>query len=341
MRPHGSDRVRADGDAFLLACRIPKGWTARDGRHPGTAVCWDDTYFEVADITPLANGGFEYRLEPWRDEHAMRHVDRYDRASEQQRIVEYRKSLQRASKRRSANALGIITGQLPAAVQEHLGNEYGVSPPRLTLISTIPAWIAFGICVYVAADAKLRQVPSPIPIWLWVVAGLLFLESMIRFQIVLSQNKPVGSVLGFLGYSLYYFLAPDRAKLIAPLQAEKGMSAKLHLSDEHHLEAAFAVREPWLTLLSAEDQAKLAQLYDYDYRRHAKQIAIVILAIAAIGAVSMFGRNNVSALFATVLVVEQVIRLTIFPRRAIGSILGVLVRPFARKLFAARTSHTG
>jgi hypothetical protein len=334
MRPYGSDRVRADGDAFLLACRVAKGWNARDGRHPGTAVCWDETYFEVADVTPLPNGAVEYRLEPWRDEHAMRHVDRYDRASEQQRIAEHRRNLERAAKAKSASLLGIFTGQRPAAVQEHLGNEYGISPPRLTLISTIPAWLAFGACVLLAADAKVRQVSSPIPIWLWVVAGLLFFESLIRFQVVFSQNRPMGSVLGFLGYSLYYFLAPNRAKLIPPLQAEKGMSATLHLSDEHHREAAFAVREPWLTLLSAHEQARLAQLYGYDYRRHAKQIALVILAIAAVGAFSMFGKNNLSALLAAALAVEQLVRLSVFPRRAIGSVLGLLVRPFTRKLFA-------
>ena len=46
MTPHGSDRVRVDGERIVLSSRLPKGWTARVARtltsaeFPGTAVLW-------------------------------------------------------------------------------------------------------------------------------------------------------------------------------------------------------------------------------------------------------------------------------------------------------------
>ena len=53
MTPYGSDRVRVDGERIVLSSRLPKGWTARVERtltsaeFPGTAVLWDEQYFEV------------------------------------------------------------------------------------------------------------------------------------------------------------------------------------------------------------------------------------------------------------------------------------------------------
>src|ERR1700686_1967980 len=111
MQAYGSDRVRrGEGERIVLSSRAPKGWTARvektltSAEFPGTAVLWEERYFEVLRAEPDA-GGVRYILEPWRDRHAMRVTDRYDEESETLRIEELRKAHQREKHRKSANAL--------------------------------------------------------------------------------------------------------------------------------------------------------------------------------------------------------------------------------------------
>ena len=121
--------------------RFPKQWTPRAAKtltsaeFPGTAVLWEERYFEVVDAEGLAQGGVRYVLEPWREMHIMRTTDRYDAEREAERLLEWRAGFSRERKRKSTNALALLTGHLPAAVQEELGRELGVSPRRLTLIS--------------------------------------------------------------------------------------------------------------------------------------------------------------------------------------------------------------
>src|SRR5438067_1319355 len=87
MTPYGSDRARVDGERIVLSSRLPKGWTARVARtltsaeFPGTAVLWEEQYFEVVGAEPLP-AGVRYTLEPWCDHHAMRVTARYDDDSE-------------------------------------------------------------------------------------------------------------------------------------------------------------------------------------------------------------------------------------------------------------------
>src|SRR2546428_2438440 len=112
------------GDRMTLPCRVSRGWTARvkktstSVKFPGTAVLWEERYFEVVVAEALPAGGVRYVLEPWRDHHAMRVTDRYDEESEAQRTNELRKQEQREKHRKSANALALLTGHLPAVVQE-------------------------------------------------------------------------------------------------------------------------------------------------------------------------------------------------------------------------------
>jgi len=144
MRAFGTDRVRAADDGrIFLSSRVPKGWQPRvpksltHAEHPGTAVLWEEAYYEVVDVDPLPGGGYRYILMRWRDELVMRLTDRYDEESEALRVAEHRANRLRESKRKTANALALLTGHLPARVQEHLGRELGVLPHRLTLLSLL------------------------------------------------------------------------------------------------------------------------------------------------------------------------------------------------------------
>src|SRR5215470_11766963 len=60
MRAYGSDRLSLGrGGRFVLACRVPKGWIARreatltSPEHPGTAVYWEEQWFEVVGVESL------------------------------------------------------------------------------------------------------------------------------------------------------------------------------------------------------------------------------------------------------------------------------------------------
>src|SRR5688572_7959016 len=94
MQPHGGDRVRVVGERIILLSPIAKGWTARvpkqgtHSEHPGTAVLWDEQYFEVVSADMTA-GGVRYVLMPWREEHTIRQFAAYDEASEAERIADY------------------------------------------------------------------------------------------------------------------------------------------------------------------------------------------------------------------------------------------------------------
>jgi hypothetical protein len=170
MQAYGSDRVRpGDGEQFVLLSRIPKRWTPRavktltSAEFPGTAVLWEEQYFEVVDAEALPQGGVRYVLEPWREMHVMRTTDRYDEGSEAERVIEYRAQLSRESKRKSAKVMAIFLGHLPHIVQEEIGRELGILPTRFTIVSTLPIYaIVIGLVLWIVTgimSGTLRPLP--------------------------------------------------------------------------------------------------------------------------------------------------------------------------------------
>src|SRR5205823_10161613 len=115
MQAFGSDRVRqGEGEQIVVSSRLSKGWTSRvektltSAEFPGTAILWEERYFEVVSAEQLGQGGMRYVLERWRDHHAMRVTDRYDAESEAFRAGEYRKSLRQEAARKTANIAGVF-----------------------------------------------------------------------------------------------------------------------------------------------------------------------------------------------------------------------------------------
>src|SRR5258705_505208 len=147
MRAYGSDRVRrVDGERVVLASRLSKGWVARaektltSAEFPGTAVQWDEQTFEVVDARALPAGGVEYVLQPWRDQHVMRVVEQYDVPSEQARLDAHREHLTREKGRKAANLLALLTGHLPAVVQNRIADDLGILANRITFVSILGQW---------------------------------------------------------------------------------------------------------------------------------------------------------------------------------------------------------
>ena len=336
MQAFGSDRVRrGDGEQVILLSRLPKGWTPRvqktliSAEFPGTAILWEETYYEVVIAEGLPQGGVRYVLEPWREHHAMRVTERYDAESEAQRIEENRKAVVREKARVSANLLALLTGHLPAVVQEHLGREIGVLPPRLTLISILGMYTVIGALVLVAVSFTLGR--EPIPLWIALPAFYLGIENTIRFFIYWTQSRPIGSTIGFIVYSLFHFIT---GRGVSPFAVEKGWAVKIQESPpDVAAQDAFILREGFVTLLTPEDQERVAERFGYNYKRESRTVAILILIIALVGIVSSYYAHSlISMLVAMALGSEQIIRLAAFRRGPAASVLRFVVRPLVRKL---------
>jgi hypothetical protein len=339
MQAYGSDRVRAeDGERVVLLSRIPKAWTPRapktltTAEFPGTAILWEERYFEVVSADALPQGGVRYVLEPWQEMHAMRTIDHYDDAHEAKRLADHRARLARETKRKSANALAVLAGHLPAGVQEEIGRELGIIATRLTIISVLGVYaIIIALMLLIVSDIMAN---APLPPLLLIVTGYLFLETSLRFGIAWLVGKPAGSAIGVIGYLIYYYTAANRAGSVSPFAREKGTIVTISETPaERAVTDALLMREALVTLLSPADQARVAARFGYDYRHQSSLIAILILFFSAIGvATSLYRGAVISTIAASVLAAEQVYRLAILPHRPAGSILGIAARPFVRKL---------
>jgi len=338
MQAYGSDRVRADGERVVLLSRIAKAWTPRapktltSAEFPGTAVLWEERYFEVVSADALPQGGVRYVLEPWREMHAMRTIDHYDDAHEAARIAEYRTQLARETKRKSANALALLTGHLPAAVQEEIGRELGIVATRLTIVSVLGVYAVIIALVLWIVSGMMAGTPRPFPLFL--VTGYLFLETSFRFGVAWFTGRPAGSAIGVIAYLLYYYSVADRSRAVSPFAREKGTIVTIGETPvERAASDELLMREALVTLLSPSDQARVATRFGYDYRHQSSLIATLILFFAAIGVATSLHRGAVLSLIAaSVIAAEQLYRLAILRSRPAGSILGIAARPFVRKL---------
>jgi hypothetical protein len=346
MRAYGGDRVRESGGKVVLHSAISKGWRPRKPKdpihaeYPGTAVLWDEHYFEVVSAQLLPQGGVRYVLEAWRDEHVIRQFDQYDEATEARRLDDYRAAIAQQKKSAGARVTGIFLGLIPAHVQKKLENDLGVSPARMTMLSCLFPVALLGTCFWLYADAKINMQPSPIPLWLWLFGMGWFAEAAARFLVAMSQHRGMGSLVGFFLYGLFWLVA-DRKKWPSPFEEQQGNKLfTLPPPDDVALRDELETRGALITLLPASDQQKLADRFGFDYRKHAFGMTWIILVSTTFGAVSSFVKvadsGSISALTSLVvaggLAVEQVYRLTILKRGPAGSFLGVFARPFVRRL---------
>ncbi len=339
MQAYGSDRVRTgDGERVELLSRIPKAWTPRapktltSAEFPGTAILWEERYFEVVSAEPLPQGGVRYLLEPWQEMHVMRTVDRYDDASEAERLIEYRAQLSRETKRKSAKVLAIFVGHLPHIVQEEIGRELGIIATRVTMVSVIPIYAIIIALVLWIVTGIMSGTPRPLPVYM--LTGYLFIESSFRFIVAWLIGRPIGSPIGTIAYLLYYFTITDRTRAISPFAREKGMVVTIsETPEERKASDALLMREALVTLLSPAEQARVAARFGYDYRHQSSIIAWIILVFALIGVATSVHRGAViSYILASAVAAEQIYRLLLLRRGPAGSFLGIAARPFVRKL---------
>jgi hypothetical protein len=352
MQTFGSDRVReGEGGQRILLSRIAKqGWTPRTPKSlthsefPGTAVLWGEEYFEVVDVDALPQGGIQYVLEPWLDQHTIRTADRYDEESEAARLAAYRATLTRVAKRKSMNVFAVFTGHLPGIVQAHLASDLGTSPVKLTMLSAIVLMVTCGPYVFYCFSLQFGGYPLPIPDWLFGLMAWWTGESFFRFNFAFAASRPIGSVEGLIGYGLFYAFAPKHADRISPFAKPKGSSTKAMQIDfappDVALQDALIMREALVTLLPPAEQLQISLRTGYDYTRKSTSTAIYIGIVALIGVISSWismTHNRsftafISLIVAGWLVIEQGMRLAALRRGPAGSVLAVIARPFTRKL---------
>src|SRR5690349_17452184 len=122
-RPYGSDRLETRPDGRLaLVCDVTKGWrprkpkTATSVEHPGTAVRWEEDFYEVLEIESAGESRVVYLLAAWDEIHIFRVVETYDEAAEARRAAERRDLASRHARRKVSFALAPLAGLLPAHV---------------------------------------------------------------------------------------------------------------------------------------------------------------------------------------------------------------------------------
>lgn len=336
MQAYGGDRFRAAGESLILHSRLPKGWMSGTPKCPGTAVQWEENCYEVISAESLPTGGVRYILKPWSESSTIRAFYVYDEASEERLRADHELASRQRKQSVMARLSGFAIGHLPSHVQEHYANELGLFPFRMTLLSIVPSMTFFGTCVWLIAGAKIRQVSSPVPGWVLLFALVMLGDSLLRFLIVMTQRRGVGSLPGTLVYSIYRLFSSK------PGAHQESSFFMIPASEEVQRSDSLEMRSAFLTLLRPEEQRWIAERHGFDYRRHAAGVAWTLLVCAAIGAVSMIvklqqdgGISAIASLVSALLVIlEQAYRLRAFPRGPAGSVFGVLVRPFARDLLA-------
>jgi len=291
-----------------------------------------------------------YALAPWEDAHAIRRIERYDAASEEIRAGEQRDRRADVAKRRLSILLAPLAGLLPGRTQKRMHRDFGAPAVGMTVASAAPLFLA-GFLGLVGALVGVAGARLDLPVWIAppaAVAMYLFVESALRLASALAGGEPMGTLAAEVALALRRpARAPGPATGAAvpgsgtpPLPAAAGGSEEEAARD---LEL-FRVLEPLLALLPPADQDRLAARFGFDALGRGRRTAIVLLAAAALNtAVSLSSLARPGGAFAEVLwslpavflAAEQVGRLRrLRAGRPAGSVLGCLVRPFAKPLLA-------
>ena len=142
---------------------------------------------------------------------------------------------------------------------------------------------------------------------------------------------PAGSAIGTVVYEVWRRLRG------APVPGESSVALAPEL-DARRLEDEYRMTEPLLALLPPADQVELAERFDFDPIRWGRRTSILLLVFFGLVAYRAWALGDFLVLVAAGgFVAEQIARLVRLGRgEASGSVLGLLVRPFTRRLLGGR-----
>ncbi|HEU5162473.1 MAG TPA: hypothetical protein VFV54_04965, partial [Thermoanaerobaculia bacterium] len=235
----------------------------------------------------------------------------------------------RRSRRKLSIPLALVLGDLPAAMQEEMESEYGITASRLTLVSIVPLFI-WGVFSFLSTLAQAAGAPPLIPAVVARPGLYFFLESLIRFGVTMSTGRPIGSFpVVFVAETIRHVSGRGRKAppKLAPLPIEPSIAER----------DAYRVREPYLALLSPDDQLNFAARYGFDAILWGKRTAWLILFFSLLGVATGISNGGVSGwisvLAASYCAGEQIARLRRLARGLpAGSIFGIVVEPMAKRL---------
>lgn len=346
-RALGRDRLGVEaGGRLLLDCDAPKGWrprspaTATSAEHPGSAVRWEEQFFEVLEVHARGGAGVRYVLAQWDDRHTMRVVETYSVETEAARALERADAARRSDRHAYVHLIAPLVGSLPAHVQERLEQEYNVPARRLSLASALPLWI-LGWLSLIFLMASSFGAPAGVPTFVLVLGVYLLAESTARLAVCFMQGRPIGTLAGTLLYEAWRHLGHAKARAEGrPVPREKAVW-DVEVDPERQALDRYALVEPLAGLLPVGDQVRLAERFGFDGIRWGRIGAIFLLvmfgplaATSILGAIAVFEPSDLPkiAVFGGV-AAEQVARLrALAAGRLAPSVLGILVRPFARPL---------
>ena len=343
MTPAGDDRLETDAQGrLILTSRHSKGWIGRRTRSatasefPGTCIEWQDSLFEVVRVQTLAHGT-RYMLVPWTESHTIRQVEQYNNDTENRRAAERREQRKRSKSGWQAYLAAPITGLLPATVQQRLEDELGVPAATMTLFSAFPLLLFGALCVLLLNVAAFAgAAAAEFPPWVLFFGAYFFPESLVRIVQAFGA-KPMGSAIAVIPYVI--FMRPKRGRGEVVAVKEWRNEEQVALGDRSDL---YHVAEPFLGLLSAEEQKRLQEQYGFDWMLWGKRTANTVGIFAAVGAIAtvmaiieetLTSPRLASLLVSLALLAEQLARLKRLGRgEPASSVLGVLVRPLFRRL---------
>jgi hypothetical protein len=343
-RAVGRDRLGVEAAGrLLLDCDVSKGWRGRSpatptsAEHPGSAVRWEEQFFEVLEVCPLGGEAVRYVLAPWDDRHVMRVVEAYSDEAEAARSRERADGARRSDWHVYVLLIAPIAGCLPGDVQERLEHELNVPARLLSLASALPLWVAGWVALVLLMATSITGVGFlPTPVLFFGV--YLLAESTARLVVCVLQGRPIGSLVGTLAWEAWRRLGTARARLKGrPVPRAKGVwdvasGPPQNLLDRYHM------LEPAAGLLPVDDQVRLAERFGFDGIRWGRIGAIFLLvmfgplaAASVHGAISVFELSDIPRVVVFGgLVAEQVVRLRkLATGRLAPSVLGYVVRPFA------------
>ena len=211
MRTYGGDRVEeGEGGRVSLISPSAKGWRGRSpavptrrATHPGTAVTWDGSLYEVTEARPLPSGDVHYVLSPWDDANAIRTLERYDAATEEARAREQRGRANAVKKRRAAILLAPLLGHLPGEVQARMESDFGAPATKITVASALPLFVLGILGAFAAFVSAVGGSPEPLPELPLPLSLYLACESYFRLSAVATESRPMGSIPGTLLYEIW------------------------------------------------------------------------------------------------------------------------------------------
>jgi hypothetical protein len=282
-----------------------------------------------------------YRLGPWEDTHTIRRRDRYDAVSEEIRATERRDRRSDRARRHAAILLAPLAGLLPAEIQKKMERDFDAPAAAMTIVSALPLFVA-GFLGLVGVLMGLAGASLPLPPWLVpppALAAYLFLESAARLTSAIAAGEPMGTLAAALVLALWRSARREEGRALSGrARSDTPATADVDAGRQER----FHVLEPVLALLSPPEQETLAGRFGFDPLRWGRRTALVLLAACAaneIWALREFAQPGgeigeiLWSLPTLLLAVEQVRRWRACAAgRAAGSVLGFLVRPFARPL---------